>query len=127
VTQTTAPAAAAKPAPKPRDPNAVPKSYGINLSDDEGNKVRILALRRKDGSFSSAVVYKIKKQDGTTEKKRGASGDHANLEAARKHVDSLAAGMVKDGWKRRQGGGGFKAAADAFTIDNLPKPKNRKK
>jgi hypothetical protein len=119
--ETTTPAAA------PTAPKTA-KSYSVRLVSGNADVVSIAYAVK--GGFRVEAIHSV--PDGKTklpsgkvrqrEYEHGASQIVATLDAARAAVDKLAASFVKLGWTRPAGRRSFERKADAFGINNLPKP-----
>ena len=84
-----------------------------------GTTMRIVALRRADGS---AVTF-VTTQAGKDKPVRGMTEQHTDFDAARTAMRGLVAKATAMGWKA--GERGYKAKPDAFSA--LPKPTTTKK
>lgn len=100
------------PSPKPR------RSFSVALRDAGGTVLRVVAVRRKDGTATTFAVHAVKKGDN----RRGATQQHATVDEARAAVERLVTEAVKLGWTRSQRVGGFEPRPDAFDVTSLPKP-----
>jgi hypothetical protein len=97
------------------------KSFSVRLNGANNAQMRITATKRKDGAAQTYAVHTT--LDGKKKvNRRGATEDHASIEAARKRVDVLVAHALKLGWKQREARSGFARKPDAFTFDTLPAP-----
>jgi hypothetical protein len=104
----------------PAAPKA-PRSYSTLLHGADGATLRIMALRRSDGSAITFAVHGVK--DGKKRKNtRGASETHPSLDRAKVAMEKLAATAVKAGWVKKERAGGFARKPDAFTATSLPAP-----
>lgn len=108
--------------PKPRET----RSYGATLHDNSGATMRVVGKKRPDGSFRVQLRHIVRGADGKKVVKRGATEQVADLAAATKRVEELAAVLVKEGWTRGAIRAPFASKADEFTLTSLPKPNSVK-
>ncbi len=101
------------------------RSWALRFDAADGSTLTIRATRNSDGSARTEVSHgsaadpKTKKRTTT----RGATEQHATMEAATKRQGELAAQATKLGWRQREArGGGFVRRADAFDAAHLPAP-----
>jgi hypothetical protein len=114
---TTPNASASAPAAGPK----APRSYSTLLHGADGATLRIMALRRADGSAITFAIHGVK--DGKKRKNtRGASETHPNLDRAKVAMEKLAATAIKAGWVKKERAGGFARKPDAFDAAHLPAP-----
>ncbi len=111
---------ASSPAPK-----RARRSWALRFDAADGSALTIRASRNRDGSARTEVSHgtapdpKTRKRTTT----RGATEQHATMEAATKRQSELAAQATKLGWRQREvRGGGFVRRADAFDAAHLPAP-----
>jgi len=89
------------------------KSAIVTLRSN-GSTLTFTATRRPNGSVRTAVTTR----DAAKKVERGMSAEHADMDAAKKHIATLVTAAEKLGWARSHGT--RKAAPDAFT--KLPAP-----
>jgi hypothetical protein len=92
-----------------------PKTASISLRAN-GSTMRLLAIRKADGTATTSVVVIDEKKQAT----RGMTAGHKDLAAAKAAISELASKAAKLGWARRPSGRGFVAQPDAFA--SLPVP-----
>jgi hypothetical protein len=103
-----------------------PRSFSTTLHGADGATLRIMALKRADGSAITFAVHTVK--DGKKRKNtRGATEQHPSLDKAKVAMEKLAATALKAGWVKKERAGGFARKPDAFTSSSLPAAKASKK
>jgi hypothetical protein len=102
------------------------RSFAVRFDGADGATLTIKATRNRDASAKTTVTHSTR--DGKKVKHaRGATEQHASIEAARKRLDTLTAEVSKLGWKKRQPRAGFVRTPDAFDAAHLPAPGRPKK
>lgn len=121
-------AQAAQAANKGADAGAAPtkakrerRSWSVGLDGSDGGSLRVVARLRRDGTAQSFVVHTTK--DGKKKRHaRGATENHATIDAALARQEKLVVDAAKLGWKVHERAGGFARKPDAFAAANLPRP-----
>jgi hypothetical protein len=114
-TTTTTPATTDAPAaPKLR------RSVSIGLHDEGGNVLRVMALRRRDGAVSYAVLSTPGPDGKKKVHTRGMTTKFTSWDLAVAAVDKLVSEAVKAGWTQRARRAGFEPRPDGFST--IPAP-----
>jgi hypothetical protein len=115
-TPTTTPAApaAAAVAAKPA------RSFSVTLHGADGAILRLMAVRKSDGSATTYALHVTKDAKGKRHSQRGASEQHASFDRAKAALTKLATAAASRGWKRGERRGGFVPRPDSFSVANLP-------
>jgi hypothetical protein len=115
---------ATSPAPTPAAAGPkVSKSYGVSLSDAAGSQLRIVAVRKADGSATSFVTHVERDKEGKVKSsQKGGTTTHANMDEAKAHVDSVAKKATQGGWTARKSSVA-RSKPDAFSLKELPAAK----
>lgn len=115
------------PAPTGSAPAAtekVSKSYGVSLTDGAGSQLRIVAVRKSDGSAQSFVTHVERDKEGKVKSStKGGTTPHASMDEARTHVDKVAKQATQGGWTARKSSIA-RSKPDAFSLKELPAAKS---
>jgi hypothetical protein len=121
----TATATATPATAKPATPKA-PTSASIKLTKGSQEMV-ITARTTKAGATSDVTIYKAKPVKGQKRTgERGGTTEHANLAAAKAHIEEVAAKLTKAGWQRPVRAAGYARKPDVFSLGDLLKGSSKK-
>jgi hypothetical protein len=96
-----------------------PKSRSVTLRGAAGATLTVVAERKATGA-ACYVLHSVPGEGKKRKTTRGATTQHANMDAARAAADKLVKDALAKGWTRAERPAGFRPKPDAFT--ELPSP-----